>query len=138
METSSPAGANGPIRILIVDDEPPLLKMMSLYLQRLGYAVTTLDRTEQASALIPASIRDYAIAVLDATMEGIPMETLARDMLRAHPGLQVLAASGYPVDMRTLEAVAPGRVAFLHKPFTPEMLAVTVRRMIAPETEKGI
>jgi two-component system, cell cycle sensor histidine kinase and response regulator CckA len=137
METQGPT-AKAPIRILIVDDEPPLLKMMSRYLQRLGYAVTTLDRTEQALALVPEGIQGYAAAVLDATMEGIPMETLACDMLRAHPSLRVLAASGYPVDMRTLEAAAPGRVAFLHKPFGPEMLAAAVRRMIGAEKEKGV
>jgi DNA-binding NtrC family response regulator len=124
METPNPganaaAGTNAPARILIVDDEPPFLKIMSLYLRRLGFAVTTLDRTEQASALIPSAIQGFAIAVLDATMDGIPMETLACDMLRAHPGLRVLAASGYPVDMQMLEAAAPGRVAFLHKPSRP-------------------
>ena len=137
METEGPA-AKAPIRVLIVDDEPPLLRMMSLYLRRLGYAVTTLDRTDQALALVPEGIQEYAAVVLDATMEGIPMETLACDLLRAHPGLRVLAASGYPVDMRTLEAAAPGRVAFLHKPFGPEMLAAAVRRMIGTEKEKGV
>jgi DNA-binding NtrC family response regulator len=138
METGGPV-AKAPIRVLIVDDEPPLLRMMSLYLRRLGYAVTTLDRTEQALSLVPEGIHEYAAAVLDATMEGIPMETLACDMLRAHPGLRVLAASGYPVDMRTLEATAPGRVAFLHKPFTPEMLAGALRRMIGTqEKERGV
>ncbi len=138
METQGPA-VKAQIRILIIDDEPPLLRMMSLYLQRLGYAVTTLDGTEPALALVPEGIQEYAAVVLDATMEGIPMETLACDMLRAHPGLRVLAASGYHVDMRALEAAAPGRVAFLHKPFTPEALAAAVRRMIgAEEKEKGV
>ena len=33
-------------RILIVDDEPPLLKMMSVYLTRLGFTVSTADSTE--------------------------------------------------------------------------------------------
>jgi DNA-binding NtrC family response regulator len=110
VETEGPA-AKAPIRILIVDDEPPA-KNDELYLRRLGYAVTTLDRTEQALAQVPHGIEEYAAAVLDATMEGVPMETLACDILRAHPGLRVLAASGYPVDMRTLEATAPRRVAF--------------------------
>ena len=103
METQGPAeakasndakvsnDAKAPTGILIVDDEPPLLKMMSLYLRRLGYAVTTCDRTEQASALIPAAIGEFAVAVLDATMAGIPMEALARDMLRAHLGLREAA-----------------------------------------------
>jgi DNA-binding NtrC family response regulator len=125
-------------RILIADDEPPLLKMLSAYLRRLGYHVTTLESTDQVMALVPDEIQNFVVAVLDATMAGVPLETMAVEMLRANQQLRILAASGYPVDMRALEAAAPGRVAFLHKPFSPEMLASAVRRMIGEEEEKGI
>ena len=48
METAAPTGHPGERpHILIVDDEPPLLNVMSLYLRRLGYSVTTLQRAEQ-------------------------------------------------------------------------------------------
>jgi len=98
-------------RILIVDDEAQLLKMMRVYLQRLGYIVTVCDTTDDS------------------------MEDLALRILRANGGVRVLATSGYPVDMGILEAAAPGRVAFLHKPFPPERLADTLRRMLAAEKE---
>jgi len=123
-------------RVLLVDDEPPLLKMMSIYLQRQGYTVTTAGGTEQASALAEAEPLAFSVAVLDATMTGMSMEELALKLLALNPAMRVLAASGYPVDMSGLEAAAPGRVAFLHKPFTPEMLAASVRRMLAAEEEK--
>ena len=58
---------------------------------------------------------------------------LASQLLMVTPRLCVIAASGYPVDMTLLEAAAPGRVAFLHKPFAPEMLANAVRRMIGTQ-----
>ena len=122
-------------RVLLVDDEPPLLKMMSIYLQRQGYTVTTAGGTEQASALAEAEPLAFSVAVLDATMTGMSMEELALKLLALNPAMRVLAASGYPVDMSGLEAAAPGRVAFLHKPFTPEMLAASVRRMLAAEEE---
>src|SRR5579871_3874789 len=125
-------------RILLVDDEPPLLKMMSIYLQRRGLEVSTCATTEQASALIDAEPLSYGVAVLDATMSGLPMEDLALKMLQANPSLRVLAASGYPVDMSRLEAAAPGRVAFLHKPFTPEMLTESVRGMLAAQEEEEL
>ena len=125
-------------RILLVDDEPPLLKMMSIYLQRRGYSVGTSTTTAQASALIDAEPLSYAVAVLDATMAGLSMEELALKMLQANPSLRVLATSGYPVDMSRLETAAPGRVAFLHKPFTPEMLAESVRGMLAAQEKKEI
>ncbi len=119
--------------ILIVDDEPSLLKMMSVYLGRLGYSVTTANTTEKAWQTVEAEPTAFAVVVLDATMAGMSMEELATRMLRANPSCPCLAASGYPVDMTSLEAVAPDRVVFLHKPFSPEMLAAAVRRMLAPQ-----
>jgi FixJ family two-component response regulator len=47
----------------------------------------------------------------------------------------VIAASGYPVDITTLQAAAPGRVMFLHKPFTPQMLGNAIGRLIATQEE---
>ena len=124
-------------RILIVDDEPSLLKMMTVYLRRLGYTVVTAGGTEKAWAEVEAAAHTFAVAVLDATMNGIPLGDLAARMLAANPRLCVIAASGYPVDMSVMEAAAPGRVMFLHKPFVPEMLAAAVRRMLGSQ-EKNL
>jgi DNA-binding NtrC family response regulator len=123
-------------RILIVDDEPSLLKMMGVYLGRLGYPVTLADSTEKAWAEVEAAPSGYDIAVLDGSMPGLSMEDLALKMLRANPSLCVVAASGDAVDTAAMEAAAPGRVAVLQKPFAPEMLAAVVRRMLAAQEEK--
>ena len=127
---------HGAARILIVDDEPSLLKMMGVYLGRLGYSVTLANSTEKAWAEVEAAPSGYAIAVLDGSMPGLSMEDLALKMLRANPSLCVVAASGYSMDTTAVEAAAPGRVAVLQKPFAPEMLAVAVRRMLATQEEK--
>jgi DNA-binding NtrC family response regulator len=123
--------------ILVVDDEPPLLKMMSTYLGRLGYKVTPAGSTDKALAEIAAAPERFAVAVLDATMTGISVEDLASRMMAANQRLRVIVASGYPVDMTALQAAAPERVIFLQKPFTPEMLAGAVRRMLATQ-EKAV
>src|SRR5690348_16994692 len=102
-------------RVLLVDDEPQLLKMISLYLRRLGYTVMTADTTDQAWAEAEPLAGEIAVAVLDATMDGLSMEDLALRLLAANPSLVVIASSGYPVDMATLEAAGSGRVMFLHK-----------------------
>ena len=124
-----------PGRILVVDDEPPLLRMLSLYLDRLGYSVTTAESTDAAWSLVEADPAGFAVAVLDGSMSGMSMDDLALRMLRANPALRVLAASGYPLDMRALSEAAPGRVDFLQKPFTPEMLATAIRGMIGTQEE---
>src|ERR1022692_1168478 len=122
-------------QILIVDDEPSLLKMMSAYLARLGYLVVAAGSTEKAWAEVEAAPHAFALAVLDATMSGVRMEDLAARILAADSRVCVIAASGYPVDIARLQAAAPGRVMFLPKPFTPEMLGSTVRRLIATQEE---
>ncbi|MGO9260854.1 MAG: response regulator [Bryobacteraceae bacterium] len=122
---------------MIVDDEPPLLKMMSAYLARLGHSVVTADTTEQAWAAAEGTQPEFSVAVVDATMAGLSMQDLTLRMLGANSSLRVIATSGYPVDMAAMAAAAPGRVMFLPKPFSPEMLASAVRRMLAAQ-EKAL
>jgi CheY-like chemotaxis protein len=122
-------------RILIVDDEPPLLRMMSLYLGRLGYSVTTADSTDQAWALVEADGSAFDAAVLDGSMAGMSMAELASRMLNSSPTMCVLAASGYPVDVSALAAQAPGRVKSLLKPFSPQALAAAVGGLL--DAKKG-
>jgi two-component system cell cycle sensor histidine kinase/response regulator CckA len=123
-------------RILVVDDEPPLLRMLSLYLGRLGYSVTTVESTGAAWSLVEADPAAFAVAVLDGSMSGMSMDELALRMLHANRKLRVLAASGYPVDLTALVEAAPGRVSFLQKPFTPEMLATALRGLLGTQEEK--
>jgi len=97
--------------------------------------VATADTTEQAWAVVEKPEADFSVAVLDATMDGLSMQDLALRMLGSKLSLRVIATSGYPVDITAMEAAAPGRVMFLPKPFSPEMLASAVRRMLAAEEE---
>jgi DNA-binding NtrC family response regulator len=122
-------------QILIVDDEPVLLRMMSAYLGRLGYSVSTMSSTAKAWAALETPPRGLRLVVLDATMQGVSMEDLALRALQADPSMCVIAASGYPVDMSALEVAAPGRILFLQKPFTGDMLASAVRRLLAAQEE---
>jgi DNA-binding NtrC family response regulator len=124
-------------KIMIVDDDPALLKMIGLFLNRMGYDVTTKDGTDRAWADMESRVGEFAGAVLDASMGGLSTQDLALRLLNANPSLCVVVASGYPVDMAALEAVAGGRVQFVQKPFTAETLASTLRRMIAAQ-EEGI
>src|SRR5689334_17284778 len=124
-----------PLQVLIVDDEPALLKMMGLYLKRKGYAVTTADTTDGAWEKARGSAFGFTAAVVDASMRGLTATDLGLRLLDASPSICVILASGYPVDMSRLQEVGPGRVVFLQKPFTPESLDGTLRRMIASQEE---
>ncbi|MFY9726522.1 MAG: response regulator [Bryobacteraceae bacterium] len=121
--------------ILIVDDEASLLKLMSVYLRRLGYAASGANTMEKAWAHLKRHPERIAAVVLDAGMADSGIDDLALELLAFNPHLRVLVSSGYPVDMRVLQEAAPERVEFLHKPFSPDMLVAALRRILGPQEE---
>jgi DNA-binding NtrC family response regulator len=126
-----------PATILLVDDEATLLKLMGAYLRRIGYAVIAVNTVEKAWASLRGGTEKIAVVVLDAGMAEEGVDNLALRIFEAHPHLRMVVNSGYPVDMRLLERVAAGRVMFLHKPFSPDMLVEAVRRMLGSQ-EKNV
>jgi hypothetical protein len=50
--------------------------------------------------------------------------------LDANPEVRLILTSGYPFDMENLFQTTSDRLAFLHKPFTPAMLAETIDKLI--------
>jgi two-component system cell cycle sensor histidine kinase/response regulator CckA len=122
-------------RILVVDDEPALLRMLEVFLARLRFQVTLAGATAEAWRMFAATPAAFDVAVLDASMREPDAPVLAARMLALSPAVRVLLSSGYPMDTEVLEAAAPGRVVFLHKPFTAEALETAIRRMVGAEEE---
>jgi DNA-binding NtrC family response regulator len=116
--------------VLLVDDEPALLRMMHAYLKRLGFAVVSFGHTDKAAEYARANSGAIRLAVLDLTMKGMSAIDLGRELLAANPDLHLILASGYTADISQLESAGPGRVSYLQKPFSPEMLLGTVRQQI--------
>jgi CheY-like chemotaxis protein len=116
-------------RILIVDDEAPLLKVMKNYLTRLGYEVTTCSTSSEGWAAFEAGSPGWDLLILDMTMAEMTGEELARKALGLNPLVRLLLCSGYPLDPARFDA-APGHVAFLHKPFAPETLSGAVEQLL--------
>jgi CheY-like chemotaxis protein len=117
-------------RILVVDDEQQLLKILTRYLARLGYGVVAASSTEEAWEHIQASPESYALALIDATMPGMTAEELTTRILRVNPVIRVIACSGYPITREEFASLDPERVSFLHKPFSPDTLAAMVRGLL--------
>jgi CheY-like chemotaxis protein len=121
-----PAGA----RIMVIDDDPALLNFTCKYLARLGYSVAPYRSGEEAWQHFESRAADYSLAVIDLSMPGLSGEELSRRMLLSKPAVRLILTSGYPFDTHKLLAAGPNRMAFLHKPFTPAMLAETVNRLL--------
>jgi DNA-binding NtrC family response regulator len=119
-------------RILLVEDEPPLLQLIEKYLQRLGFEVETHQKSLEALHSFAAAPDRYSLVIADLGMPDMPGDTLLTRMLEIQPTLRILVCSGSPYFIENLPDSLQRQVGFLQKPFMPKMLADAVQRLMAP------
>jgi CheY-like chemotaxis protein len=131
---SAPAPA-APLSVLLADDDPSVLPMLSLVLKGAGYAVTAAKDGAEAIAALDAGKHD--LLVLDILMPGATgWEVLAHAIAATPAGAplpRALLITGfhqeYVLDFRLLQEEGVG--AMLFKPFPPESFLEEVARVLA-------
>jgi DNA-binding response OmpR family regulator len=119
-------------RVLIVDDEAPLLQLMSRFVGQLGYDVEVTSTGRQAWDVFARDPSSFRLVIADLTLPDMAGQELLRQMLEANPALRILVCSGYPANPGTF---GDGAVAgFLQKPFLPRMLEQAVRSLMQRES----
>jgi DNA-binding NtrC family response regulator len=118
------------IKILLVEDEPPLLQLIEKYLQRLGFEVETHLKSFDALRNFEAAPDRYGMVIADLGMPDMPGDTLLTRMLEIRPDLRILVCSGSSFFIENLPNSLQQQVAFLQKPFVPKMLAEAVRNLL--------
>ena len=117
-------------RVLIADDDPDILELVSLTLERDGYEVAQARNGEEA--LRVASERHIHLAVLDLMMPGIDGYEVTR-RLRARVRenrLPILILSAFAEDRQAAQALAAGADAYMRKPFSPRDLLAKAGSLI--------
>ncbi|HSJ50114.1 MAG TPA: response regulator [Actinomycetota bacterium] len=117
--------------VLLIDDEPVLLRLLEINMRSAGFEVRTAGSGE--AAVVSATTRRPDVVVLDLGLPDLGgWETLRR--LRAFAGVTeapVIVLSGLDRDAAGDPGYAAGVYAFLVKPIEPTDLVQTVRRALA-------
>jgi len=119
-----------PATILVVDDEPPLRRLMQAFLQRMGYEVVICGDATTAHAEFDRQPGRFHLVVADLSLPDQPGQEMALAMLLRQPGLRILLCSGYPFELETLPEDCQWHFASLQKPFVPSMLTSAVRELL--------
>jgi two-component system response regulator GlrR len=106
--------------ILLVDDDPDLLKLISLRLTSAGYRVRTADSGETALATI--AVERPATVITDLRMPGIDGLQLFQAIHRQHPALPVIILTAHGTIPDAVSATQRGVFGFLTKPFDSQEL----------------
>ena len=114
--------------ILLVDDDPDLLRLISLRLTSAGYRVRTADSGETALAALAVS--RPAVVVTDLRMPGIDGMQLFQAIHRQHPTLPVIILTAHGTIPDAVSATQRGVFGFLTKPFDSQDLLQKVAAAI--------
>jgi signal transduction histidine kinase/ActR/RegA family two-component response regulator len=121
-------------RVLVMDDEPAVLRVATSFLRHAGYQVEGAPHGDEALArFCEAHEKDEAFdaVVLDLTVrQGMGGEATIEQMRAIDPDIAAVVASGYSIDDILASPEGHGFDAAVAKPFGPDDLAVGVRRAL--------
>ena len=130
-------------RILIIDDEPHIRRMMRLTLEAAGYEVGEAGSGAEGIEVF-AGGSSWSLVVLDQRMPGMDgLETL-RELKQRNANARVVMATAYASIELAVEAMKLGATDFVRKPMTPEVLrnavatALSKSPVIASVTQPSI
>ena len=109
-----------PGEILLVDDDPDLLKLISLRLTSAGYRVRTADSGETALAAI--AVQRPAVVITDLRMPGIDGLQLFEAIHRQHAAMPVIILTAHGTIPDAVSATQRGVFGYLTKPFDSQDL----------------
>ncbi|MBE0617527.1 MAG: sigma-54-dependent Fis family transcriptional regulator [Proteobacteria bacterium] len=118
----------GPKRILVVDDEEGLCRMVDAILTDGGYAVTTQTRSFEAVESFEAGRFDLVIT--DVRMPGMDGLEVLQRVKAAAPAVPVIVITAHATVEMSVQALRKGAYDMVTKPFEPEELIYRVRNAL--------
>ncbi len=113
-------------RILLVDDEKGIRKVLTIYLQDAGYDVLTSDNGARAASLIDGTIFD--IVLTDIRMPGMDGIALLKHVKEKCPTTEVIMLTGHGDFKLAIESLKLDAVDFISKPIENELLDIALKR----------
>ena len=115
-------------RILLVDDDPGLLRLLSIRLRAEDYDVEAVESAEKALAVLHRFHPDLVIT--DLRMDKMDGIGLLKELQSRSPGLRVLIITAHGTIPDAVTATQSGAYGFLTKPIDKDELMTTVERAL--------
>ncbi|WP_289021715.1 PAS domain S-box protein [Desulfobacter postgatei] len=116
--------------ILLVEDEPSVLKMTTMMLERQGYTVVGASTPGEAIRLAAEHAGHIHLLMTDVVMPEMNGRDLAKNILSLYPGLKCLFMSGYTANVIAHHGILDEAVDFIQKPFSKSDLAIKLRKVL--------
>ncbi|MFA7405629.1 MAG: response regulator [Pelobacteraceae bacterium] len=129
---------HGDETVLLVDDDPTVLRITRELLESYGYSVLTAADGMAALKVFEAHRTEIRIVVTDLIMPHMAGREAIEQIRHQKPDLPIILTSGYMDDIIDHTAINALGVVFLPKPVHPKKLAETIRAGLAGCRDAGI
>ena len=123
--------------VLLVEDEPSLLRLAHRLLDGLGYTVLAAEGPSQALRLAGEYTGDIHLLLTDVIMPGLSGSDLRNRLSATRPAMKCLFISGYTADVVARRGILREGTHFIQKPFTKTALAVKLRDVLEAKAAGG-
>lgn len=127
----------GSERLLIVDDEEPIVTMEKEMFTQLGYSVTACLTPEQALETFRNDPEAFDLVITDMTMPKMTGDKLALELLRLKPGLPIILCTGFSERINEEAAKAIGIREYVMKPIVLTEFSGTIRKVLGQKVCQG-
>jgi DNA-binding NtrC family response regulator len=114
------------VQILVLDDEPIVLKRLGPALEKAGYEVEVFSQSSEASRRIME--RTFDIVITDLKMEGLDGMQFLTQVKEGSPKTEVIVITGFATMDTAKESFQKGVFDFLAKPFKLGEILETVKK----------
>ncbi|MCB1893939.1 MAG: sigma 54-interacting transcriptional regulator [Zoogloeaceae bacterium] len=116
-------------RVLVVDDDPDLLRLLTMRLAATGYEVSTAASAAAAEAQLASQRPD--VVVSDVRLPDRDGLSLFAEIRRHHPSLPVILLTAHGTIPDAVEAIGKGVFAYLTKPFDSQLLREKIEHALS-------
>ena len=125
--------AGGSEHILLIDDEQSIVEVERLFLEKLGYRVSTATGSEAGLEMLSRKPDAFDLVITDMTMPKMNGDKLSAEILKIRPDLPIIMSTGYNANISSQTALKAGIKAFVEKPVVSADLARIVRTVLDAE-----
>jgi len=123
-----------PARILIVDDDESIRKVIATVLEEKGYAIDTAEDGKQAIEKTKKNF--YNLGLFDIRLPDIEGTQLLAKIKDTTPRMRKIIVTGYPSLQNAIEALNKGADAYIMKPFDMDKVLQTVEEQLKKQEEE--
>ncbi|HXF05606.1 MAG TPA: response regulator [Blastocatellia bacterium] len=132
-----PGSSSARRTLLIVDDEPAVVRVAQAILHRYGFQTLTASDAAEALETYQQRVSDIDIVILDLTMPKMSGIMCYRWLTRINPQVKVILSSGYNSENIDQDILTAPNIRFVQKPYVIEELLNAINQLLEPEAASG-